>query len=344
MKDGTADPAIREIFARFFGGTPVAADVIDTSREETDFRQTVIVTAAEGEKYVLKIASNDFTFPEKMRMWQRTAEEYRALGYYCPRILCDRKGDFPEVEYQGRRCFVHAEEFSPYKPLEDRAADDGTGPGADRSPYFKDIWRMTARIAAKKLDYTEYPSAYCLFERFCPSDQTDEVLENALAWKEAADALPPEFAAQVQKIWDLWHRNREALEPLYARLPASVFQADLNPTNLLIGEDGAFRGVYDFNLAGRDVFLNYLMRENNDDFAPEIEKIRKALQTACEVYTFSEEEKRAALPLYRCLKPLWYTRVEEIREAGSDAEKIRRCLDRIEFYLTEETDFASYME
>ena len=73
---------IREIFARFFDGTPVRTDVIDTSREDTDFRQTVIVTTAEGAKYVLKIASNDFTFPEKMRMWQRTVEEYRALGYY----------------------------------------------------------------------------------------------------------------------------------------------------------------------------------------------------------------------------------------------------------------------
>lgn len=343
MTNATADPAIREIFARFFGGTPVSADVIDTSREDSDFRQTVIVTTAEGEKYVLKIASNDFTFPEKMRMWQRTAEEYRALGYYCPRILCDREGAFPEVEYRGRRCFVHAEEFSRCRSLEDRAAEDGNGQGADRSPYFRDIWIMTARVAAKKFDYTEYPSAYCLFERFCPSDRTDEVLENALEWKKTADALPPEFAAQTQRIWDLWRRNREALESLYAGLPTSVFQADLNPTNLLIGEDGTFRGVYDFNLAGKDVFLNYLMRENYDDFEQEIEKIRKALRTASEVYSFSEEEKRAALPLYRCLKPLWYTRVEEIREAGNDAEKIRRCLDRVEYYLTEEIDFASYM-
>jgi len=31
------------------------------------------------------------------------------------------------------------------------------------------------------------------------------------------------------------------------RLPTSVFQADLNPTNLLVDDKGAFAGVFDFN-------------------------------------------------------------------------------------------------
>ena len=46
--------------------------------------------------------------------------------------------------------------------------------------------------------------------------------------------------------------------------------------------------------------------------------ICEALQIASEVYRFSELEKNTALPLYRCLKPLWYTRVEELK-AEADA-------------------------
>ena len=333
------EPAVRDIFARFFDGTPVSAHVIDTSIGDADFRQTVIVTTDEGERYVLKIASNDFTFPNRIRTWQRTAEEYRRLGYYCPRIFCDRTGGFPKIEYRGRPCVVHAEEFSLYRSLEDRTAE----PGGDSRAYAKDIWTMTAKIAAKRFDYSPYPSAYCLFDTFCPSDEVDEVLQNALAWKEVADALPPSFSARVQRIWKLWSDNRASLKPLYDALPTSVFQADLNPTNLLVDEDGAFRGVYDFNLCGKDVFLNYLMRENYDDFEKELEMIRNALRIAGEQYAFTEAEKAAALPIYRCVKPLWFTRVEDLQQAGQDEGKIRRCLDRIEYYLTADVDLVSCM-
>lgn len=341
---GTAvEDELRAIYGLFFDGIPVRADVIDTSRGETDFRKTVIVETADGEKAVLKIAANDFTFPAKIRVWQRTAEEYRRLGYYCPRIYNDRDGTFPTVEYQGYSCVAYAEEFSRYRSLEDRTVSGGEEQAPDCSPYRKEIWRMTARIAAKKFSYSDYPSAWCLYETFCPSDRTDEVLENALEWKKYADALPKDFSGQVRRIWERWSNNREALKEQYASLPTSVFQADLNASNLLVDEEGRFRGVCDFNLCGKDVFLNYLMRENFDSFEREIGLIREALQIASEEYVFTEKEKAAALPLYRCLKPLWYSRVEEMKEAGDDRDKIRHYLDQTEHYLTAEIDFVSDM-
>ena len=337
IKNTTVAPGIAEVFSRFFDGAPASADIIDTTRGDGDFRVTFIVTTEAGERYVLKFASNDFTFPERIRAWQRTAEEYRALGYYCPQIFCDKSGGFPTVEYKGNTCVVYAEEFSKYKPLTDRAEEDGEEPSLDTGEYFEDIWSMTAKIAAKRFDYTEYPSAYCLFTTFCPSDERDEVLDNALEWKRTADALPEEFSGRVQRIWRLWNENREKLSEVYSGLPTSVFQADLNATNLLIDDSGAFMGVYDFNLCGRDVFLNYLMRENSSDTIP------RALTIACRHYAFSEEEKAAAPLLFRCLKPLWYTRVEDLKEAGDDPEKIRACLDKAEEMLAGGLDLASYM-
>lgn len=331
------DPEIVELFHRFFDGTPVFAETVDTSRGDADFRNTVIVTTADGEKYVLKVAANDFTFPERMAVWQRTAEEYRKLGYDCPSIFRDRNGAFPSVTFHGHAAFAHAEAFSPYRSLEDRVGADENRMVEAYNSYLEDIWSMTAKVAAKKFSYTDWPSAYCLFETFCPSDETDEVLENALAWKKLADALPQAFAEQVQRIWKQWCDNREALQPIYQKLPTSVFQADLNATNILIDENGSFRGVYDFNLSGKEVFLNYLMRENDSETIP------AALQIARKYYTFSEAEKNAALPLYRCLKPLWWSAIQALKEAGTDGDAIKRCLDRAEKLLTEDIDFASFM-
>ena len=71
--------------------------------------------------------------------------------------------------------------------------------------------------------------------------------------------------------------------------------------------------MYDFNLCGRDVFLNYLMRESDG-----VSGIFRALQIASEVYRFSDLEKDVALMLYRCLKPLWYTSVQDLKKAGQD--------------------------
>ena len=277
-------------------------------------------------------------------MWQKTIEEYLALGYYCPKIICDKKGGFPIISYKGHNCTVYAEEYSLFSPIEDRADNAGS---YDLSVYDRckpDIWRMTAKIASLHLDHTDIPSAYCLFDTFCPSDQTDEVLENALNWKQYAETLPSSFSEQVQRIWKLWTENRSKLESVYHDLPTSVFQADLNPTNLLIDKDGRFVGVYDFNLCGKDVFLNYLMRENFDtDFEREIGMICEMLKVSREHYHFSEREKVSALMIYRCLKPLWYNKLIHLKELGSDQKAIRAFLDKTEHFLTRYIDFKTYM-
>lgn len=332
------DEELKRIVSLFFDGTPVAVREIDTSRGDEDTRWTFIVETDGGNKYVLKLADNDFTFPEKIAVWQRTVEEYRKLGYYCPRIFRDRSGGFPTVDFRGHRCAAYGEEFAPYHPAEERIPD---GSGRSEELYLRckpEIWRMTAKIAALHLDYTDYPSAYCLFETFCPSDKTDEVLENALMWKEHADTLPETFREQTERIWKLWTDNRAALEPVYHKLPASVFQADLNMSNLLLDDEERFVGVYDFNLCGREVFLNYLMRENSG-----VDGICDALRIASEEYRFSQIEKDTALMLYRCLKPLWYTRVKALKDAGNDPEAIRAALDDSERALTAPIDFAGSM-
>ncbi len=333
------------IYRSFFDGTPVSVQTIDTSRDENDFRVTFIFGTASGEKCVIKLADNDFTFPEKIKVWQRTVLEYLSLGYYCPEIYCDKTGGFPVMEYKGHKCVAYAEEFAAFATAGDRTEGNDSESGSIYERCRPDIWRMTARVASRYYDYTVYPSAYCLFDTFSPADETDEVLENALKWRQYAETLPDRFAEQVKRIWSLWTENRTELEPVYHKLPTSVFQADLNPTNILVDGNGNFVGICDFNLCGKDVFLNYLMRENFDaDFEKEIGMICDMLKVSGEYYHFSDIEKESALMLYRCLKPLWFCKLERLKKYGDDNEAVEMFLNKTEHFLTANIDFKAYMQ
>ena len=125
-------------------------------------------------------------------------------------------------------------------------------------------------------------------------------------------------------------------------MPSSVFQADLNPTNLLVDENGAFVGVFDFNLCGRDVFLNYLFREIH--FQYDDQYLLETLQKIAHVYCFSSLEIQAAPLLYRCVKPLWFTEIEKLKEAGIEETFIQACLDQTEELQTKEIPFVMYMD
>ncbi len=314
---------LHNIFKLFTDRTPVDWEIINTSHGESDFREAVIARFADDSKLVIKLSDNDFTSSEKIKIWQRCIEEYRKLGYYCPAILPSLNDDFPTVRYKEHDCIAYAEEYSLYKPVLARDSEENCM--LDECRYMDDAVIMTARIAAAQLDFSEYPSGYCLFERFCPSDKADEVLEVALKWKEYADMLPSQFSEQVQRIWNRWLENRSELEKIYPQLPTSVFQADLNATNLLADENGNFKGMFDFNICGRDVFLNYLFRE----LCCNTPKIHHALDISRPYYRFSDIERAAATPLYRCLAPLWYT-LDDPKQTGCDIPKIQATLDRIE--------------
>lgn len=333
------DPQVLEIFSLFYDVEPICFEIINTSRSDADFREVIIARDNSGRRYVIKIADNDFTFPEKIDMWRRTAAEYSKLGYFCPKISYDKSKKFPTVTYKGRNCVAYAEEYSQY-----RSADSFELSKNEIEKYEKEKWIMTSKIASKYFDYTEFPSGYCLFETFCPSDETDEVLENAIEWHRYAKFLPGKFQEQICRIWSLWNENRTGLEPLYRQLPTSVFQGDLNSTNILLNENREFIGVYDMNLCGRDIFINYLMRENYDaDFEKELDMIFSVLKTASYYYRFSDTEKQIALMLYRCIKPLWYTRTERLKSLRDDTAAIHCFLNETEHFLTKAIDFTFYM-
>ena len=133
-----------------------------------------------------------------------------------------------------------------------------------------------------------------------------------------------------------------------------MFQADINYTNVLLDEDGIFKGVYDFNIGGREVYINYLVRqapyvstaetyeglEKDDAF---LKRVLHALDIAKRVYSFTDMEKKAAPLLYKCIRPLWWYASVELKEAGTDNTKIQKHLDAIEYEQTRDIDFLGHM-
>ena len=220
--------------------------------------------------------------------------------------------------------------------------------------FLEDAMIMDAKVASCHFDYTDLPSAYCMFEVFDPADECDETTEDARKWLAIAKTLPEKYSDRVERIWNNWLEARRELEKIYHKLPTSVFQADINDTNVLLDEDGIFKGVYDFNIGGREVYINYIIRqapyvstadtyerlEEDDTF---LKRVLHALDIAKKVYSFSDLEKKAAPLLYKCIRPLWWHASVELKEAGTDNTKIQKHLDAIEYEQTRNIDFIRHM-
>jgi hypothetical protein len=67
------------------------------------------------------------------------------------------------------------------------------------------------------------------------------------------------------------------------------------------------------------------------------------LEVSRKVYIFSDIEKAAAPLLYKCIRPLWWYASRELKDAGTDRNKIKQHLDLIEYEQTREIAFAKYM-
>ncbi len=347
---------MNDIVRLFSEKAPVKIDIKNTSHGEDDFRETLLVDFG-GEMIAIKLSANGFTDEKHLALWERIAEEYRDLGYYCPQFIRALDGTFPTIIYKDRNCMVWGEEFSKYRSAGELIKDKFSGTKLVKDGWYsflEDAMIMDAKVAACHFDYTDLPSAYCMFETFDPSDKSDETTEDAEKWLTLAKTLPETYQGRVERIWNNWLMARRQLERIYHKLPTSVFQADINDTNVLLDEEGNFMGVYDFNIGGREVYINYLIRQapyvSTEDTYGSIDaddtflkRVLHALDIAKKVYSFSDLEKEAAPLLYKCIRPLWWHASEELKEAGTDDAKIRRHLDAIEYEQTRDIDFSGHM-
>lgn len=334
------------VFALYDTQEPSKYEIKDTSHGDADYRKTVFAEWPDR-KIVIKIASNAFTTPERVEGWAQTIEEYISSGYYCPRILKNRNGAYTaELSLDNRICLVYAEEYSRYKAADSFPKSEIMKDGLYT---FSDAALLTIGVVgAKHLKTAMFPSGLCILEKFAPSDPCDEVMEESLHFKKVVDESLPQWKERFEQIWNAYEENKKKLEEIYPLLPASVFQGDLNPTNILLDDSKNFAGILDFNMCGRDSILNHLFREilmeydihGNDIFYSDeandrtFELFLSKIRLVAEVYPFSELEKSATVLVYRYLRPFWWRPSHEIEKVKDDHQKVCRIFEWVEKELT----------
>ena len=236
-----------DLFARFNESGVLSFRTVDSSRGEDDLRHTALVEYQDGTRLAVKASHNSFTTPERVAGWADLARTYRASGVYCPLYVPALSGKLCfDWESDGTTFLICAEEYKQFL-----SADEFTPPVPEED-YREPMLETIGRIAAHPARPVPWMSAYCLYDRFCEEDETDETHANALALFSLLLEAMPEREAEINRFRADYLRLRDSFEPEYRALPTAVFQADLNSSNILLDENRVFRGLIDFNLSGSE--------------------------------------------------------------------------------------------
>ena len=354
---------INKMIAFFHTEEPVSCKWEDTWTEDEDSRTIVFAEYPEG-KYVIKAAANDFTTTERVAGWVEMINNFRKMGYYCPMLRKSRNGNYAEVlEVQGKSFVVWEEEFAKYflpKDVKDKpiTADE------KRYLYVDEMREFVAKVGQKHFTNTWGDSLWVRLASVGWAE-TDEVTDCVEQFKKLVKEKAPKFSGRLERVLALFRENQNMLEQVYFNLPMSVFQADTGDNNLLLDEEGHFRGVLDYNLSGKDTVLNMTFEAiwygGNESPCPsedkglmsyycqeytdaKFERYLEGLRKFREYYEFTEEEADAAMPLYRYIMTIGYNEIEVVKKYADDDDKMNQMFDWIEAELTRnDIDFRSAM-
>lgn len=322
-------------------------EIKDSSHGDSDVRKAYIVDDG-ASRIVIKYFSNSFSDQKRIAGWFRLMDEYRKIGLYCPAIIPNRYGELLyKHTVDGRDYYIYAEAFSPYRTAEQL--------DVEKRQYMPDVLRSLGIIASKRLEFLDFPAVFCLLEPFSGEDTTDEVTECALLFMDYIKKNLPQYLPRAEKLMDLFYKNQEECKKVYASLPASCFQADLNSSNILLDDNLKFVGLFDFNLCGREKVLSYAIRESlwatyqdclvdKDNnyifyFDKKLDDIRMTaflenMSYIQQTYTFSDEEKRAFPVLLRYINTFWWYSLSDLKAFGNDDGKVEKIFDWFELQMT----------
>ena len=352
---------INEMIAFFHTEEPISCKWEDTWTEEDDFRTLINVEYPEG-KFVIKAAWN-FTTPERVTGWVEMINNFREMGYYCPMLRKSRGGNYAEVlEIQGKNFVVWEEEFAKYFLPKDVKDKPKTADGK-RFAFEEELWEFVAKVGQKHFTNTWGDSLYVRLIPV-PGEKTDEVTECVEKFESLIREKAPKFIERMERVLALFQENKKKLEQVYFSLPTSVFQADTWDDNVLLDEEGHFRGILDYNLSGKDTMINMAFEAgwygsrgvqwpekdentvsgmNRKDRDAWLASFMVALREFRKYYDFSEAEIEAMTLLYRYI--LIYYDVNETVEKHIDEEKkLNQIFDFLEDEFTrDDIDFRSAM-
>lgn len=284
------------------------------------------------------------------------------MGYYSPKLQLSRKNKYVEtVMYEGIQCLVWEEEFAKYYFLEDLdekvyKRSDGT------TVFYEEVIRYIGKIGDKHIKGFPGKSGWVRFETFGADETEDEIMECVHTFDKIVKNKIPQYLERWQNILQLFEENSMQLRQIYNQLSTSTFQGDFWEQNLLIDENGHFKGNIDYNLAGEDVVINIFLtlrvmgiaypskekRKDPDQFYEWIQAVilhmLDTLQKLREQYHFSELEIQAMPLLYKYVSSIEYGQIELLEANINNETNITKIFDYIERELRrEDIDFRSSM-
>lgn len=239
---------VRRILAHW---QKTAAEIrfIDSSHGEDDVRENYIL----DDRWVLRVNSAPVMSDGRLADLNRLILRYRAFGLAAPLFIpLDETGRFTLRLADGGTAYLSEYLNLPTPPQ--RLPGDW---------YEKKLVPMVAAFAQRYrgVDVSGTYSMYSLFD-LSPYDQPngmDEKQENCLLLiSDLRQAGEEALAGEIERLND---ELRQRLRALYPALPRCVFQGDENRTNFCLDEQGELAGIFDFNMAGADVCVNYLANQ-----------------------------------------------------------------------------------
>lgn len=317
-----------------WGVEPRRAQVHANLRSDDDLRCVLRLDLPGGRTLGLRMQRNGYATAAGIDELAAVEHHYASLGVPCPVVVPTTSGA-TSVTVDGWLC--HVETWLEVRLVVDHADN------IDEERLTGQLLHTAALACAHPGPVVSARSPWAFIDLF-PGDDRNEADQAADEVRDAlVHALPGE--PRVQEWHDRYTSTKQAIAPAYRQLPEAVVQADLYWGNVLVDGEGNLAGLLDFNLAGMERCLNYLMSEAlawPDGIAEALsasararrdDVSRRRLAGIGAVHPFTDAERRLAPDLYRLRLPVYWP-VSRMLLREVDAGRAREVLDWIELEST----------
>lgn len=342
---------IEPILQSYVKDSILSYNLIDNSYED-EYRYIVIVQTAKHGPLVLKCYSDSYTNGDKIDGWARLAQAYRQGGIRTPRFYPAGNGSYSAaMSVEGIPFHVWAEEYMPYPTMDDRELDMEDMSAGFLRQLGSCMGKMHTIALQERIEY-DWNSPYVLL------DPEEENYSDAKQWYETlkySEADPH----LVEEIWDVYNRKRKELEAAFPALPAGGVQGDLSLNNLLIDDDQQLAGIIDYNLAGQDKFVSYMMQEgiflcfecyreeglDRETCADMERRFKHFYEGYAKQYPLTQAERGVVNMLYNVIRPFRWDKVNNTLQAAQAGAwpEVNERLRWMRRELTRE-DILDYLE
>lgn len=313
---------IEHILHSYVKDSILSYTIIDNSYED-EYRYIVIVQTAKHGHLVFKCYSDSYTNRDKIDGWARLAQAYREGGILTPRFYPADNGSYSAaMSVEDIPFHVWAEEYMPYPTMDDRELDMQDMSAGFLGQLGSCMGKMHTIALQERIKY-DWNSPYVLL------DPEEENYSDARQWYETLKYSEADYTL-IEEIWDVYNRKRKELEAAFPALPAGGVQGDLSLNNLLIDDDQRLAGIIDYNLAGQDKFVSYMMQEgiflcfeccreeglDRETSAFMERRFKHFYEGYAKQYPLSQAERDVVNVLYNIIRPFRWDKVNNTLRAA----------------------------